>query len=154
MHPDFGEDLKKQYQLKTYFKHIDDSLYVLSMRLPKLSETINNDLSTTHYNLDQSLDNFSENRFSKGASNQRYVMMAVNNLANYLSSTLSNMKNAMSMKSGSGKKKKSPGFRLPDLIKSQGELTKRMKQGLKKGFQREGDQPGNKGKTIKEGRWV
>ena len=151
VHPDFGEDLKKQYQLKTYFKHIDDSLYVLSMRLPKLSETINNDLSTTHYNLDQSLDNFSENRFSKGTSNQRYVMMAVNNLANYLSSTLSNMKNAMSMKSGSGKKKKSPGFRLPDLIKSQGELTKRMKQGLKKGFQREGDQPGNKGKNSKKG---
>ena len=150
VHPDFGEDLKKQYQLKTYFKHIDDSLYVLSMRLPKLSETINNDLSTTHYNLDQSLDNFSENRFSKGASNQRYVMMAVNNLANYLSSTLSNMKNAMSMKRGSGKKKKSSGFRLPDLIKSQGELSKRMKQGLKKGFQREGDTPGNKGNKGKK----
>ena len=34
-HPDFGSDLKKQNEIRTYFEHIDDSLYVLSMRLPK-----------------------------------------------------------------------------------------------------------------------
>ena len=27
-HPDFGKDLKRQNELKTYFEHIDDSLYV------------------------------------------------------------------------------------------------------------------------------
>ena len=45
-HPDFGKDLKKQNNIRTYFEHIDDSLYVLSMRLPKISSKIQNDLST------------------------------------------------------------------------------------------------------------
>ena len=129
-HPDFGEDLKRQHQLKTYFQHIDDSLYVLSMRLPNVSATIKNDLSTTHFNLDQSLENFSENNFSKGVSNQRYVMMSVNNLANYLSNILNNMKTSMSMQFGSQKKKNESKFRLPDLIKTQRELSKKMMQGM------------------------
>lgn len=105
-HPDFGNDLKFQNQLKTYFEHIDDSLYVLSLRLPKISVKIKDDLSTTHYNLALSLDNFSENNFSKGISNQRYVMTAVNDLADYLSNILSDMKNSMSMNKGKGKKRR------------------------------------------------
>ncbi|WP_218597887.1 DUF4175 family protein [Polaribacter sp. NJDZ03] len=132
-HPDFGKALKSQNVLKTYFEHIDDSLYVLSMRLPKISAIIKDDLSTTHYNLDQSLYNFSENLFSYGVSNQRYVMTSVNSLADYLSNMLSSMKNSMSMKMGKGKKKKGDGFSLPDLIKKQGELSEKMQQGLKKG---------------------
>ncbi|WP_166386092.1 DUF4175 family protein [Polaribacter sp. 11A2H] len=132
-HPDFGKALKSQNVLKTYFEHIDDSLYVLSMRLPKISAIIKDDLSTTHYNLDQSLYNFSENLFSYGVSNQRYVMTSVNSLADYLSNILSSMKNSMSMKMGKGKKKKGDGFSLPDLIKKQGELSEKMQEGFKKG---------------------
>ncbi|MFB1040506.1 MAG: hypothetical protein QMC35_08605, partial [Polaribacter sp.] len=79
-HPDFGKDLKKQNNIRSYFEHIDDSLYVLSMRLPKISSKIQNDLSTVHYNLEQSLENFSEGRFDNGISNQRYVMTSANNL--------------------------------------------------------------------------
>ena len=150
-HPDFGEDLRRQNQLKNYFNHIDDSLYVLSMRLPSISSTIKNDLSTTHYNLDQSLNNFSENNFSKGVSNQRYAMMSVNNLANYLSNTLDNMKNSISMKLGSGKKQKGSGFRLPDLIKTQEELSKKMQQGIKKGQHKGGNKTGDKTGKPKKG---
>jgi hypothetical protein len=149
-HPDFGKNLKNQNQIKTYFEHIDDSLYVLSMRLPKISTKIQEDLSSAHYNLDQTLENFSENRFSQGISNQRYVMTAANNLANYLSSMLNSMQNAMSMKMGKGKKGKSQGFSLPDLIKKQGELSKQMKDGLKKGDKegkgKKGEKPGKNGK--------
>ncbi len=147
-HPDFGKDLKRQNEIKTYFEHIDDSLYVLSMRLPKISAKIQDDLSSAHYNLDQSLENFSENRFPNGISNQRYVMTAANNLADYLSSILNNMKNSMSMKIGKGKKK-GKGFSLPDLIKKQGELSDKMKNGLKKG-KKPGDNKG-KGKQGKSG---
>ena len=128
-HPDFGKDLKKQNNIRTYFEHIDDSLYVLSMRLPKISSKIQNDLSTAHYNLEQSLENFSEGRFDNGISNQRYVMTSVNNLSDYLSTMLNNMKNA-SMKMGAGKKSK--GFSLPDIIKKQGELSEKMKKGREK----------------------
>ena len=154
-HPDFGKDLKKQNQLKTYFEHIDDSLYVLSMRLPKISIKIQDDLSTTHYNLDQSLENFTENRFHNGVSNQRYVMTAVNNLADYLSNILNNMQNSMSMKMSKGKKGKKGGFSLPDIIKKQGELTKKMQKGMQKGQKEgqgnQGEKKGKQGKSGKEG---
>ena len=152
-HPDFGKDLKKQNEIKTYFEHIDDSLYVLSMRLPKISAKIQDDLATAHYNLNQSLENFSENRFSNGVSNQRYVMTSTNNLADYLSNILSSMKNA-SIKKGKGKGKGS-GFSLPDIIKKQGDLAKKMQLGTKPGNKpgdkqvkgdKKGSKPGEKGK--------
>lgn len=149
-HPDFGKDLKKQNEIKTYFEHIDDSLYVLAMRVPKISTKIQDDLSTAHYNLDQSLYNFSENRFNIGISNQRYVMTATNNLADYLSNILNNMQNNMSMKMGKGKKGKGQGFSLPDLIKKQESLSEKMKDGVKKGEKKgkgkEGNKPDNNGK--------
>ncbi len=149
-HPDFGKDLKKQNEIKTYFEHIDDSLYVLSLRVPKISTKINENLSTAHFNLEQSLENFSENRFSNGVSNQRYVMTSVNSLSDYLSNMLDNMKNSMSMKSGKGKKKKGNGFSLPDLIKKQEGLSKKMKEGMKQG-NKPGEKSG-KGKTGKQGK--
>ena len=143
-HPDFGNDLKKQNEIKIYFEHIDDSLYVLAMRLPKISTKIQDDLSSVHYNLDQSLENFSENRFNFGLSNQRYVMTSTNNLADYLSTILNDMQNNMSMKMGKGKKGKSGGFSLPDLIKKQQGLSKKMKDGIQKGGEKEGDNKGQK----------
>ncbi|MDG2436631.1 MAG: hypothetical protein P8L89_05980, partial [Polaribacter sp.] len=119
---------------------------------------------SAHYNLDQSLYNFSENSFSNGISNQRYVMTATNNLADYLSNMLNNMQNSMSMKMGKGKKGKGQGFSLPDLIKKQEGLSKKMKDGMqkgdKKGQGKDGNktdsqgkpgEKGNKGKGGKEG---
>jgi hypothetical protein len=132
IHPDFGKELKKQNEIKKYFEHIDDSLYVLSMRVPTISIKIQNDLSTVHYNLDQSLDNFAENRFSQAISNQRYVMTSTNNLSDYLSNVLNNMKQNMSMQMRQGKGKSSE-FSLPDLIKKQQGLSKKMEDGMKKG---------------------
>ena len=161
-HLDFGKDLKKQNNIRTYFEHIDDSLYVLSMRLPKISSKIQNDLSTVHYNLEQSLENFSEGRFDNGISNQRYVMTSVNNLSDYLSTMLNNMKNA-TMKMGAGKKGK--GFGLPDIIKKQGELSDKMEKGREKakelgrkpgknsgeekGDEKKGEKPGKKNEGEK-----
>ena len=144
-HPDFGKDLKNQNNMKTYFEHIDDSLYVLSMRLPKISAKIQDDLATANFNLEQSLENFSEDRFDLGVSNQRYVMTASNNLADYLSTMLNSMKSA-SMQPGKGKGKGS-GFSLPDIIKKQGELSEKMKDGMKKGG-KSGEKKG-KGKKDK-----
>ncbi|WP_339881128.1 DUF4175 family protein [Polaribacter vadi] len=150
-HPDFGNDLKKQNEIKTYFEHIDDSLYVLAMRLPKISTKIQDDLSSVHYNLDQSLENFSENRFNNGLSNQRYVMTSTNNLADYLSNMLNSMQNNMSMKMGKGKKGKGQGFSLPDLIKKQEGLSKKMQDGMKKDGDKKGQKPGAKEKEGEKG---
>ncbi len=157
-HPSFSTSLKKQNELRTYFEHIDDSLYVLSMRLPKISIKIQDDLSTAHYNLAQTLENFSENRFPDGVSNQRYVMTATNNLADYLSSMLTDIKKSMSAKLGKGKGKGS-GFSLPDIIKKQGALSEKIKEGMKKGSKSGGKKgkegakkPGEKGVPGKKGK--
>jgi len=146
-HPDFGKELKKQNELKAYFEHVDDSLYVLSMRLPQLSTKIQTDLSNTHYNLDQSLENFSENRFNSGSSNQQYVMTSVNNLSDFLSDLLNNMQNSMNS-SGKGKGGGKP-FSLPTLIQGQKGVSEQMKKGMQKGKGKEGDK---KGKGDKEGK--
>ena len=148
-HPDYGKDLKKQNNIRTYFEHIDDSLYVLSMRLPKISSKIQDDLATVHYNLKQSLESFSEDRFNLGISNQRYVMTSTNNLADYLSTMLNSMKNA-SMKLGE-EKGKGNGFSLPDIIKKQGELSEKMKGGMNKGGKK-GDKSGAKKGKGKSGK--
>ena len=125
------------------------------MRVPKISTKIQDDLSSAHYNLEQSLDNFSENRFNNGVSNQRYVMTATNNLADYLSNILNSMQNSMSMSMGKGKKGKSQGFSLPDLIKKQEGLSKKMKDGMKKGGEKgkgkEGNKPDSNGKPGEKG---
>ncbi len=146
-HPEFGEKIRKQNQLKTYFEHIDDSLYVLSMRVPEISSAIQEHLATAHYNLDLSLENFSESRFRRGTSNQRYVMTATNELVNMLSNTLDAMQNPKPG-SGSGKGKKGESFSLPDIIQKQKGLSEQMKKGMqKKGQQGKPD----KGKDGKKG---
>lgn len=131
-HPDFGKSIKKQNEIRRYFEHIDDSLYVLSMRVPQISATIQTDLSSAHYNLDQSLENFAENRFSSGISNQQYVMTSANNLSDFLSNMLDNMQNSMSSGKGKGSGK---SFSLPDLIQKQKGLSEQMKKGMQKGKQ-------------------
>lgn len=148
--PDFGKKLKKQNEIKTYFEHIDDSLYVLSMRVPQISAKIQDDIASTYYNLDQSLYNFSENRFNSGVSNQQYVMTSVNNLADFLSNMLDNMQSSLSQsgKSGmqSGKKGKGSGEGMQDLIQKQKGLSEKMKEGLNKGKQK-----GSKGNEGSDG---
>ncbi|CAM1354588.1 DUF4175 family protein [Tenacibaculum ascidiaceicola] len=149
-HPNFGKNLQKQHQLKTYFEHIDDSLFVLSMRVPSISSKIQDHLAQAHYNLDQSLENFADNYFQTGISNQQYVMTSANTLADMLSNTLDAMQNP---KPGNGKGKgKGKSFSLPDIIQKQNELMEKMKQGMQKknqGNPKDGKDGKNKGE--KEG---
>jgi hypothetical protein len=129
-HPEYPRNLKKQHVLKEYFEHVDDSLYVLSLRLVKISNSIQKEVGDAHYYIDESLTNFSENRFEQGISNQHFVITSVNNLANQLSDLLESLMNASaSMGQGKGGQ---PKFSLPDIIQKQGELTEKMKAGKKK----------------------
>lgn len=143
-HPNFGKELKNQNTLKTYFEHIDDSLYVLSMRLPEISVKIQKDLTEAHYNIDQSLENFADNKFASGVSNQQYIMTAVNNLADFLSDILDNMQQPKNSNSGKGKKG-GKSFSLPDIIQKQSDLIKKMQEGNKNGEQNRKQKGGKKG---------
>ncbi|NLP59074.1 DUF4175 family protein [Lutibacter sp. B1] len=128
---EYPKNLKQQYVLKEYFEHIDDSLYMLSLRVVKMSSMIQKEVSDAHYNLDEALANFTDNRFQQGISNQQFVITAANNLANSLSDLLESLMNA-SPSFGKGKGN-SQEFSLPDIIQQQGDLIDKMKEGLKEG---------------------
>lgn len=138
-HPEYAKNLKVQFRLKSYFEHIDDSLYVLSMRQVKLTKHINTYLANAHYYLDESLSNLGEFNTQKAHSDQRFVMTAANDLAVLLSNMLNNMMSSMSM--GSGKGSQSMPFSLPDIIQQQQGAMEKAKQAMgKKEGDKEGDQ--------------
>ncbi|MCF6213329.1 MAG: hypothetical protein L3J45_04810 [Flavobacteriaceae bacterium] len=132
-HPEFSKKLKEQRILKDYFEHIDDSLYTLSLRMPRLSVKIQEEITETHYNINSALKNLAENRSAKGMSNQQYAMTSANNLALILSQMLNQMQNE-NPSMGKGKKgSKVQSFSLPDIIKKQSKIIQDLKSGIKKG---------------------
>ncbi len=151
-HPNFGKLLRKQHHLKTYFEHIDDSLFALSIRVPKLSSEIQDKLANAHYNLNQSLEHFADNQFGNGIKNQHYTMTSANELADMLSDNLDAMLNPMLGSSGKGKGEQK-SFSLPDIIQKQGELLEKMKQELGKqgkDGQKKDSKEGQKGEQSNE----
>lgn len=138
--------LKKQQDLKLQFKHVDDSLFAVALRNPKITETILNEVGEIHYNLDKTLETLADNNIQKGASHQQYVLTSANRLADYLSNVQSEMNMDMQGQ-GSGKGKPKPGggkgMQLPDIIKQQEGLGEKMKDGMKPG-KKPGDKPGEK----------
>jgi hypothetical protein len=143
--PSFNKYIKTQQNLKIQFKHIDDSLFTLSLRQPKIAESVTKEVANVQYNIDKSIESLTESQFSKGFSQQQYAISSANKLADLLSDSLNSMQMQMSGSSG-GKPKpgKGSGMQLPDIIKKQGELADKIKQGMKPGSKPgEGNKPGD-----------
>ena len=128
----FNKLLKKQQDLKNQFKHIDDSLFAMSLRNPKISEMITKEVGNVQYNVDKSIDNLADNNISKGVSHQQYTVTSANKLADFLSDAMNQMQSEMMMQmqgEGMGKGKPKPGkgqgMQLPDIIKKQEGLDKK-----------------------------
>ena len=138
--------LKQQQNLKLQFKHVDDSLFAISMRNPKITEIILKEVGEIHYNLDKSLETLADNNIAKGASHQQYVLTSANRLADFLSNVQSDMNKEMQ---GQGQGKPKPGkgsgsgMQLPDIIKKQEGLGEKIKEGMKPG-EKPGEKPGDK----------
>tara|TARA_R110002049_G_scaffold51245_7_gene145091 strand:- start:1091 stop:4495 length:3405 start_codon:yes stop_codon:yes gene_type:complete len=158
-HNKYASYLRKQSNIKEHFQHVDDSLFALSLRNPKLSEQVNKEITEVYYNIDKALNQFSEAQLYQGISNQQFTITAANNLANFLSDVLDNMEENMSMSMGKGGQ---GDMQLPDIIMSQEELNKMMQEGMKKGEKGKpkegegkqegtGDKEGEKGKDGKQG---
>lgn len=153
----YANNLKKQNILKTYFEHIDDSLYTLSMRQAKLSDNINESLADAHYYIKQSISSISENQIPKARTHQQFVMTAANDMAALLSSLLDNLQNPPpAMGKGKGKGKSGQSFSLPDIIEKQGDIKERMqsmmkKQGGESGKEGEGKEGNQKGEKQGQG---
>ena len=164
----YGKYIIEQSNLREHFEHIDDSLFALSLRQPKLSEQVNSQITDVYYNIDKALGLLSENRLYQGVASQQYAITASNELASFLSDVLDNMEMSMNPSPGEGE----GGEQLPDIIMSQEELNKMMEEGVKKseqgkesdkgkeddgekdgekGKDGEGEKSGEKGKSGKEG---
>jgi len=146
--PAFNKYLKTQQDLKLQFKHIDDSLFAMSLRNPKMGENITKEIGNALYNMDKSLETLADAQVPKGVSHQQYTISSANKLADFLTDILNNLQMSMSsMGAGKPKPGKGEGMQLPDIIKKQDALGEKVKDGIKKG-QKPGE--GKDGKKSKE----
>ncbi len=142
----YAKSLKDQKELRDLFKHVDDSLFALSLRRPEISDLINKEITDVYFNIDKALDRLAENRIYQGVASQQYILTASNNLADFLSNVLDNMQESLS--GGSGKS--SQDFQLPDIIQSQKELNEQMGKEGKKGKKQNGEGKKESGKPSNE----
>lgn len=147
-HNEYAMYLRRQNDLRSHFEHIDDSLFALSLRQPKLSEQVNKDISEVYFNIDKALAQLSENNIYQGASAQQYAVTSANNLADFLSDALDNLQQQQMAMPSPGQGQGKEGESLPDIIMSQEQLNEMMKKGMKKG---KSGKP-NEGKGQKEGK--
>jgi hypothetical protein len=147
----FSNYLKKQQDLKQQFRHVDDSIFAMSLRNPQITEEITREVGNVHYYVDKALADLSENVVSRGISNQQYAITSSNKLADFLSDALNNMQMQM-QGSGMGKGKgQGKGQQLPDIIQKQQGLAEKMKKGMEKGGKEKGGQEGE-GQPDKDGK--
>lgn len=152
--PSYNKNLKLQQDLKLQFRHVDDSLFAMSLRNPKITENVTTEIGNVHYNIDKALESFVEAQTGKGTGHQQYAISSANKLADFLSQIMNNMQMQMQMQ-GSGQGKPKPGqgqgsgMQLPDIIQKQQGLGEKMK-GMGKEGEKPGDQPGQ-GKGEKPG---
>ena len=153
--PSFNKNLKIQQDLKQQFKHVDDSLFTMSLRNPKIGESITKEIGSVQYNVDKAIETLAEANVSKGNSHQQYAVSSSNKLADLLSDILNGMQMQMQMP-GQGKGKPKPGqgsgMQLPDIIKKQEGLGEKMKKGMKKGDKPGEGQEGNQGEKEGQGK--
>jgi hypothetical protein len=149
----FAKNLKRQQDLKQQFRHVDDSLFAMSLRNPRLTEDITKEVGNVHYYVDKALADLAENAVSRGVSNQQYAVTSANKLADFLSDILNNMQMEMSGQGmGGGQSKqgqKGSEQQLGDIIQKQQGLSKKMQEGMKgkdgKGQKGEGQEQGSEG---------
>jgi len=152
--PSFNKNLKIQQDIKQQFKHVDDSLFAMSLRNPKIAEDITKEIGNVQYNVDKAIETLAEANVPKGNSHQQYAVSSSNKLADMLSDILNGMQMQMSA-AGSGKPKpgqgQGQGMQLPDIIKKQEGLGEKMKKGMKKGDKPGEGQEGSQGEKEGQG---
>jgi len=158
--PAFNKNLRIQQDLKQQFKHVDDSLFAISLRNPKFTEKITEEVGNVQYNIDKAITSLADANVSKGSSHQQFALSSANKLADMLAPILNSMQMQMQMKGSGkggkgipmpGKGGKGEGMQLPDIIQKQEELMEKMKQGMKPGKSSSGSSSGKDGKEGKEG---
>ncbi len=139
--------LKTQNKLKTYFEHIDDSLYALSLRQPSISTKIISEVSDVQFYISESILHLEDNKVYLSLSDQQHTITHVNNLSLLLSMSLDNMMASSMPMPGQGSDSDKG---LPDIIKGQSGMTQKM-QGMNQQSGSEGEKKGSSGENGGEG---
>ncbi|MFZ9848405.1 MAG: hypothetical protein ACO3EE_09685 [Flavobacteriales bacterium] len=150
--PNYVQLVKRQNELKSDAKIIEDSLFALSKRQVQLSSVVNKEIGAINQNLKESIQFLGERQTHLANEKQRYVMTSVNNLALMLDESLQQMQNQAAQKKFGNQKCNKPGSGPPDisdLKKLQEQLNKQLKE-MKDG-QDEGGKSGNKGSNGESG---
>ena len=160
--PSYSSYVRRQHVLREHFDHVDDSLYALSSRNPKIGTKVNDLISDIDYDLDSSVLKLTDNNTNGGVTNLQYAISHSNDLALILSESLGQMNEASKPGKKGEKGKKSKGFQLPDIIKKQESLNEAMKQMLGAGEKKPGEskkeeaggqkKPGDKGESGEQGK--
>jgi hypothetical protein len=142
----YTKNIKIQQNLKQQFKHVDDSLFAMSLRNPKIAEDVTKEIGNVQYNMDKAIETLTDVQIPKGVSHQQYATSSANKLADFLSDLLNNMQMSMS-KPGAGKPKPGDGqgMQLPDIIQKQKGLGDKMKEGMQQGQKPGEGKPGQSG---------
>ncbi len=143
---------QSQKHLLDNMKMIEDSLFALSKRNPKISALINKETGNVNLQMEKAIEALEERIVSEANMRQQSAMTSINNLALLLNESLEQMQAEMraqqkSQKSGEGSCNKpggkgSPKPSMSSLKKMQEKLNKQMQQ-LKEGMEK-GDKPGQK----------
>lgn len=123
--PQYVALTKKQRQLQDDSKIIEDSLFALSKRQPKISNIVNKEITDIKNNMEKSVTMLAERNTGAATMRQQFAMTAINNLSLLLSESLQQMQQqaqseSKSKKSGSGSCNKPGGTGAPKPGKGKG----------------------------------
>jgi hypothetical protein len=156
--PQYLKLIQQQKKIKDDAKMIEDSLFALSKRQPKIEAYVNREIADINSNMAKALRNMEDRNTQEAASRGQYVMTAVNNLALLLSESLKQMQQQQQQnknsKPGAGSCKKPGGSgSKPSMSKMkamQEQINKqieKMKEQMAKEKGKEGEKGKEKGKS-------
>jgi hypothetical protein len=158
--PQFVKLTQDQKKIKDDAKMIEDSLFALSKRQPKISAFVNREIADINLNMDKGIKAMADRKMQDAASRQQYVMTGVNNLALMLSESLQQMMQQQQQNSssksgkgscskpggGGGGGKKKTAAQMRAMQQQVNEQIQKLKEQLakEKGEQQGGKEQGNK----------
>ena len=155
--PQYLKLIQQQKKIKDDAKMIEDSLFALSKRQPKIEAYVNREIADINSNMTKALRNMEDRNTQEAASRGQYVMTAVNNLALLLSESLQKMQQQQQQnknsKPGSGSCKKPGGSgSKPSMskMKSMQEQINKQMEKMKEQMAKEKGKEGKKGKEKGE----
>lgn len=132
--PRYLQLVQQQKKLQDDSKMIEDSLFALSKRQPKISSVVNKEIAEINMHMEKSIKYMVDRKTDDAASRQQSVMTGVNNLALMLSESLQQMmqqqqqKESSKSKPGSGSCNKPGGQGKPKKQKSLAQMRSMQQQ--------------------------